>query len=158
MATSLTKPETTVRLFVRTGEPAVWNQQRSAIEKLEKLEDEGTINHFSVEVWGREICLSGALAETEFHRSAREYASEFEAWADEQESSVSLPFDRREFRSAITGERFETLAPPTLCLAVYERGDLEAVFPCREEHTPCSIHEALESFNEMVDTPLSATT
>lgn len=137
-----------VELFVRSLAPTgATDQQSAAIADLERLEEEGVIETYSVTVWGNRICPETAEA-TDFGRSLLEKVDRFRRWGRDNGVSLEPYFQRREIRSMVD-EPYAAIVPPLMCLAVYDdAGELWGVFPCLKDEERCSIFDCLQSFEE----------
>lgn len=107
-------------------------RKEAAIEALETLADRGVIDSFEVTVWPDEIRPTGPLASTEYHRSVMARVREFEHWLRQHGASIEDTFERRTVSSSIVDEEYGVIVLPCMCLALYEDGDLAAVYPRRE--------------------------
>jgi len=126
-----------IELFRRSYVPDVFEGQLERIvERLERLEREGTIAGFSIDTWDKNVRISMRDRDAVETAAATEYAK-FDAWASEHDMSLRPFFDRR------TVGKSETIVLPILCLAVYEDDDLRGVFPCADEESVCSVPEYL---------------
>ena len=117
-------------LFVRTlGAPVGSHSRQAAIlDQVERLDQRDAIDASRVTVWGDSICVSECCSKNATVRSIRDRIDAFREWAQEKRE-VSMRFDRREVDCSVTGERFEVIDLPTMCLAVYVDSALEGVFP-----------------------------
>jgi hypothetical protein len=134
---------TTVDLYVSAGDTAVWNRQANVIERLERAEAGRRIDHFSVQVWGKKLSVSGPMAESKFHRSAVKSIGEFESWADAHDRNVEIHCERESTTCEFTDAEFHTLRPPAVCVAVYHGDQLSGVCPCTVDGEVRSVEDLL---------------
>lgn len=120
-----------VEVFLRSlGAPVgCQDQQSTVIRTLDRLEEAGVVSASTVSVWGDRIYLSDRCSRTPVGEFVLGKIDEFTGWARERDG-VELEFERREVDSSITGETYEMIRPPSVCLAVYAADELTGVFPC----------------------------
>lgn len=122
------------------------------VDRLDALEAEGSVDGYTVDVWGREVCPSRAAARTEVGRDALERLAAFERWARDAGPSVELSFDVREVRSKLTDEAYTTITFPCVTLAEYVGDDLRFVSPCSDGETKYTVSDRLDAL-EAGDVP-----
>lgn len=138
-------PGLSVVLFVRSQAPsAIRSQQQTVIEQLEQLRADGHIDEFDVHVWGTEICPDTAADGTTCHATTVHQLATFEAWAAQAEVSLARTFQRREYHSTITGDHYTSVITPLVCLAVFQAGEIQGVYPCDCEQTTYTVQTALD--------------
>lgn len=114
-----------VELYARGDLPRPADRRRTAVvDRLRVLADDERIAGFDEFTWEKRIRTSGPT-----DREARDLYLAFSQWADEAGVGLRPFFDTRDCYSMETGEFGEWLVFPALCLAVYEDGDLAAVYP-----------------------------
>lgn len=69
----------------------------------------------------------------------------FLEWADDRDVSMTPFFRTRAAYSRDTGERYEALVPPVICLAAYRDGELATVYPHVEDGTVRTVADGLAS-------------
>lgn len=134
-----------IELYVRglTSRPGRETRER-AVTLLERLDAAGTIATFTVRVWGREVGLSTAAAETERGRDILDRVGAVRRWANRNDVSVEPFFDGRAATSEITGEEYTTLRLPVAVLAEYADGDLAYVTPHEDCGTVRTVQDRLD--------------
>lgn len=139
----------TVKLFVR-AEPELGSEiaRQAVVDTLEELRRSGRIEDVEVLVWGKEIRVDGPLRDTDYHRTVFEHVRAFEQWANERGARLDCGFSLHEVRSSITGETYDVLRLPSLCLAVYEDEELAGVYPCVSEGRPHTVHECVADLRQ----------
>lgn len=116
-----------VELFVRSLSPrGAQTSLDATVERLHALDRRGTIEGFSLTVWGDRLRRESA-DNTAVGRAVLDRIERFEAWADRHD--LSSCFERRDVRSTITGDRHTDIVLPVLCIAVYENDRLGCVAP-----------------------------
>lgn len=123
--------DTTVELFVRSLSPSGCGGRPGAVvDRLDELVEAGTVDDYSVCVWGNEVGLSTPVAGTDRGEAIVERVARLSRWAEER--NATLPgFETREATWEVTGETYTALVLPVLAVAVYRGDDLRAVAPCR---------------------------
>lgn len=144
-------------LFVRTlGAPIGTHRRQSAIlERIERLDRRDAIDTGRVTVWGDSVCVSACCADRAVVRSIRDRIESFREWSRTRRD-VATAFDSRAVRSSITGEQFDVIDLPTICLAVYVESSLEGLFPITVGDQELTIESYLEWFEGARDLPDSA--
>lgn len=114
-----------IELFVREGLPGPVRERRAELTaELEALVDDGAVDSYSVATWPKRRPVEGGDATARF--------VSFREWARAADADLSPFFDTRECYSPSTGRRTEWLVYPALCVAVYDAGELAAVYPHRD--------------------------
>lgn len=125
--------ERTVEAFLRAGPVfGVEHQREAVVDRLDAMERAGDIARYDLRFWGRAVRPEGPLADTEFQRRILERVEEFERWLRDNDMETEYTFDHRTVDSPVAGERYEVVALPAVCLAVYEGGTLTCVSPCHD--------------------------
>lgn len=112
-------------------------------ERLQRLQDQGSIESCSVHLW-ETIEIAPGERRAEATADPREKITEFENWADEHDRTLRPGFQTREVNSILTDDTRTKIVPPILCLAVYEGDSLEAVFPHIEGDRIHTVSDGLE--------------
>ena len=141
-----------VELLINAASPAAWGEQQTVIDRLERLSEQGVFDEFDVTVWGREVTASGALGETSFHSEAAERIRRMQSWMDERPGR-DLCFEHREVDFEMTGETYEVVSTPTICLTLYRDDELVGVYPCEEPSGVCTVPDALERIESEIAIP-----
>ncbi|WP_255149823.1 HTH domain-containing protein [Halorarius halobius] len=120
-------------LFLREDVPAHAARHQHALR--ERLE--GVADRVSVTDWPKRVrrWSDGDVLDT---------YEEFAAWAEDAGADLSPYFGSRGAYSFEDGRQFDALVLPVCCLAVYEGGSLDAVYPHTADGTNCSVEDALE--------------
>lgn len=114
-----------VALYLRETLPAPAARQRDRLrERLSDLERAGRIDGFEVRT-----CPKRIRREEPDAVEARDRYLAFLRWARDRGASLRPFFDTRECYAADTGELCDWLVLPAISLAVYDDGDLAAVYP-----------------------------
>lgn len=120
----------TVRLFVRADpELGCERQKEAVVDRLETLETDGRISSYETYVWTKAIRLHGPLEGTAYYERVFDHVEAFEAWADEESVELNSGFKIEALDCEITDETYRVLSLPSICIAVYENGELCAVYP-----------------------------
>ena len=136
----------TVDLHVRSLAPRGGRaQQNAVIEQLDALESAGRIEEFSVHVWGRQVSLSTAAANTDAGQFVLDRVDQFREWAAETDRSIDSFFETRRVKSEVMDEEYAALVLPALTLAEYRDGDLAYVAPCSDDGTVCTVEDRIDA-------------
>lgn len=140
-------------LFVRSlGAPVgTHGRQTSILDRVDRLDRGNVVDSARVKVWGDSLCVSECCAHHPTVRTIRDRIASFREWSEEKRD-VSLGFERRTVDSSITGERFEVVDLPTICLAVYVDSFLEGVFPVVIGEEEWTVSSYLDWFERARDT------
>jgi len=138
---------THVELFGRDSLPKPASGRRERIEgRLADLSSAGVIAAFDGDTWPKRVPCDGSA-----EASIRDRYLAFTAWAERNGVRLTPFFGTRECYCMETGERGEWLVLPALCLAVYEDGDLTAVFPHADGDTYRSVASGLRFLERATD-------
>lgn len=117
------------KLFVRLEpETGLESRKEDAVERVVELDDRGAIADYDVFTWGKEIRPRGPLEEVPYYRTLLDHVDELQQWIDEA-GVVDCGFDHRDVTSTVTGEEYDVVTLPAICLAVYEQETLTEVYP-----------------------------
>lgn len=138
----------TVDLFVRSLSPVgARGRPPETIERLRSLTEAGTVDDYSVTVWGREIGLSSEAASEERERLVLDRVTALRSWAAEQ--GVTLDASERQEVSALTGETYTALTLPVMVLVESAGDDLTCVTPCTTDGGVLTVEDRLESLESL---------
>jgi hypothetical protein len=130
---------TYVECFGRADLPAPAAGRRDHIEaRLTELSSAGVVESFDVASWPKRMPADGSG-----DADMRDRYLSFAAWARENDVRLTPFFGTRECYSMATGERGDWVVFPALALAVYEDGDLAAVYPHADGDTYRSVLSGL---------------
>lgn len=116
---------TSIRVACHVRKASLVAPVDSTLRSLDRLEDEGVIDEFTVSAWPGEV----RLTDDPPHGDVVETFEEFDAWAEQWNVSIRPPFTVETRTSQITGESRDVLITPVQCLAIYVNGVLVEVFP-----------------------------
>lgn len=144
-----------VEAYIRSLAPAPGpkQQQESVLDRLNRLEQAGTVDETTVSVWGTAICLEGPYRETAACRRIEGRIDRFRQWAANVDETVELPFETQAISSSIVGDEYERLVPPQVCLAVHTEDELDLVLPCEIDGTPMSVVDTLDRLGAAAESP-----
>ncbi|MXR50144.1 hypothetical protein GRX03_00775 [Halovenus sp. WSH3] len=148
----------TLTLFVRSLAPeGTGGNQRTALDRLESLSDQGVVDDYEIRVWGDRIAHDEPIARTGAGRRLRDRLAEFEAWADRNERDIGRFFRRERIDSAVTQTTREVTTLPTMALAEYEGEELVYLTPNEGETGAESVLDRLDTLaSEQAETPGAA--
>lgn len=105
-----------------------------SVADLEQLVERGVIETFTADSWGRCIGMDSDGMPGGTARTACEKIAEFEAWAEQHDTSLEPWFSHREQGSLATDHVREVVVPPIACLAAYEGDELRTVYLHAGDH------------------------
>lgn len=139
---------TSIRVACHVRKASIVAPVDSTLRTLDRLEDEGVIDEFTVSAWPGEV----RLTDDPPHGDVVEAFEEFDAWAEQWNVSIRPPFTVETRTSQITGESRDVVITPVQCLAIYVNGVLVEVFPHssdrRGEGETYTISDALSLLEE----------
>lgn len=136
----------TVKLFVRANpELGCERQKRAVLERLDKLETQGQIATYKICIWAKEIRVSGPLEGTQYYQRVFDHFTAFQQWANEESVMLKSAFNIQLVDCEITDETYRVLSLPSICVAVYEDGELCGVFPHADGETVRTVSHCLDS-------------
>lgn len=123
--------------------------QTEIIERLQRLDTDGSISELDVDVWGTSMGMGRAVGRNP--SDVRETIAEFEQWADEHGCTLRPAFERRTHRCLESdGADPETVVVlPLFCLGVYDGTTVTAVYPHIDDETVHTIHDGVEALESM---------
>lgn len=134
-----------VKLFVRLDpEVGLESRKERVVERLTSLEGREAIADYDIFTWSRGIRLDGPLEESSYCRTLLEHVGELRAWIDEN-CVDSCGFDVQAVRSTVTGESYDVVSLPAICLAVYDGDELVDLYPRRTSETVENVDDGLAS-------------
>lgn len=143
-----------VELFVRTLAPTgAMGRQEAVVERLLALERRGGIAAVELTVWGSAVTLDSSCASVGSGVAVARRVRRFRRWARDRDVSLEPALATRTVDSSITGESYERVSLPRLCLAVYEGADLLAVYPHRRGDETRSLGDGIAALEAAADTP-----
>lgn len=137
-------------LLVRSQAPfGVRDRQRAAIDELDRLEGEGTIDEYDVHLWGAEVCLEERTPGTSCDRASAARLLELRQWADAEGVSLDGAFRRADraptyFEDHASGE---VVSLPVLALVVYRGDSLQEVYPSTRDGESRSVTDGLRTLS-----------
>lgn len=137
----------TVEVYVRSLSPDGSPQQQQIFDHLNRLSMQGAIDYWTVHVVGNEVCPDTATS-TRPGYFICDRIQQFNAWAERNEMSFGRFFERRQVKSEITGDAYETMILPSVTLAEFdEHGTVRFVTPSFDDGTQ---HTPMSRLDEMV--------
>lgn len=151
---SNTRTERTVGLFLRPDpELGVEGRKEAVVDELAALERAGVIDGTEVQVWGSSVRPTGPLEGSEYHDRVLDRIGAFRGWLERSGARPEFTFGRREVSSSITGEQYFVVDLPSVCLAVYDGGELAGVYPHHDGETVVTVADALQRLAGGRDAP-----
>lgn len=117
-----------VELYLRGDTYGTYDRQQAVLERVRDLESAGVIAESSVDASWQRI----RTPEQDGRDGALRTYREFGEWAVENGYSLEPAFERRQRSYIGTDVVSDLVVFPVVSLAVYEGGDLRAVFPCSD--------------------------
>lgn len=149
------EPSTARRLglYVRSlGLPGLRTKQEAVVERLNQLGANGTIDDYTVDIWGKQVVESDAES-TETGRRILSRIEEFRGWARAHEVSLEPSLRTDTVRSEITDEEYTRVALPAMTLAEYDGDELRFVSPCSDGERVVTVTDRLEAIGTVSQEP-----
>lgn len=135
-----------VELYVRSLAPCgTRNEQDAILDRLLDLERRDVVADVDLAVWGNAVCLDATSAQVGAGRRVADQIREFYRWCEDRQASLEPFFTLSTVESSITGDSFRRVAPPHRCLAVYDDGALEDVYPSHVAGERRSLEDGLRA-------------
>lgn len=120
-------------------------RQDALVDRLASLERDGTLDEFSITVWGN--CVpADALGRAGPGRDITDAIETFEAWADRH--GLGSSFSRRVGYSSLTDEHHLEIVLPVFCLAVFEADRLACVAPWTGGERTHTVADCLDAITD----------
>lgn len=144
-----------VALYVRSlSPPGACAHQRTVVDRLETLESNGTVDEYTVEVWGSQLATSDATR-SGTGRQIFDRIEQFRSWAKTHGRSIESFFATETVRSKITDEEYTRVVFPTMTLAEYVEGELRFVSPSNQGEAVTTVADRLDAIEATVaETPI----
>jgi len=121
----------TATVFVHSLGPAECKSaQDQLMTELMSLADRGMLDDIDLVVWGNSICTSSPLTEVGGGQRILDTIGAFYDLAANSELSIAPFFNVSTVTTEYNPEAFSRVVPPSRAVAIYEEGELAAVFPC----------------------------
>ena len=131
--------EVGLEFFVRSLAPnQCYPQQQAIVQRLRRLETEGTITEFGLDVWGDQIAGSRNV-QSERHSRYRTRLAAFRDWAEAHDMSLRPGFQAETIHSEFTGETVTRIRLPIMTLAEYDGGNHRFVSPSSDGDSHFSV-------------------
>jgi len=153
-------PDTELQMtvFVHSLAPVESKEsQDRLVRRVDSLGDRGVVDAVDLEVWGTSICTASPVTRLGSGRRIIDAITEFYDRAAESDFSVAPFFRRSSVSTEYSDEEFRRIVPPQRAVALYEAGDLAAVFPCLVDgtaYTPEDLLRYLEQRQNAAREPL----
>lgn len=132
-----------VELFVRSLAPETARaSQETIIQTLRDLEKTGTLDSVELHVAGECVCPSTAAAETDTGQFLLSRYETFTEWATSQDVEL-VGFRNRCVDSMLCGDTVTGISFPRLCIAVFERNEVELVAPVSDASETVSVEDTV---------------
>ncbi|ATW87570.1 hypothetical protein halTADL_0772 [Halohasta litchfieldiae] len=139
----------TVKLFIRAGpELGCERRKQAVLERLADLDDADRIKEYDVQIWAKEIRISGPLEGTSYYQRVFDHFTAFQQWANAESVGLHSAFKIQSLDCEITDENYRVVTLPSVCLAVYEEAELNAVYPHVDDGTVQTVGSCLDSLEE----------
>ncbi len=142
----------TIELFVRSLTPSgAAPRQEAVLDKLDRLDERGVVEEYSITVWGEQIAPDTLAAETKTGERIVNTVAAFEEWADEHGVSVDRFFTEQSIGSSVTDERYTAISLPVIAMAEYVGGELRAVTPYQSPNGIRTVADRLDTLGEQTE-------
>jgi hypothetical protein len=123
------EPPDRLELHVRSLRGPGEGETPGVVERFQRIEQREGVEDASVRVWGTEVALSTAAAETEAGREILGRVDALRNWADRAGVSVDRLFEVRRRERRLTGDTCRTLRLPVRVLVEVDDGEITYVTP-----------------------------
>jgi hypothetical protein len=131
-------------LWLREHSLGIRESQQAALTQLQDLAQNGHFDALSVHTWSKHIAITTSESPNQTAAGILDSIREFKAWTDRND--YSLPGFQRHTQSSLGANTTrEVIAPPLLCLAVYEDEMLSEVIPHSGPEGHLTVPEWLQS-------------
>lgn len=100
------------------------------VDDLTSLAERGALSDLDLLVWGNSICTESPLTEVGTGQRIVDAITEFYDLAATGDCSIAPFFNVTEVATKYNDDSFRRIVPPSRAVAIYEHGELAAVFPC----------------------------
>jgi hypothetical protein len=137
-----------VEVWTRARSPPLGDERRETIATLRELDATGVLADVSIHTWARSVPVSPP---EDGESLVHDRLEAFESWAARNGHSLEPAFRSRERTTLVSAHAEAVIRLPTLCLAVYDRDGLVAVFPCTTEDGAKHVDGCVASLDPAVD-------
>ena len=146
----MTATTRSLELFVRSLAPeGTGDEQVAVVSQLDRLQESGQIEGYSVTVWGNAVTHDSPLAETEAGEELLERVAEFEQWAADETLSLDRFIQRDEVHSTIRETTRTVIRLPAMMIAEYEEAELQTVTPHEHDDGVVTVRDRLDSLEKL---------
>lgn len=139
--TTTSRPSRRVELYVRDETRGLADRRQQVLRReTDALETSGVVETVDEFAWPRTL----RLADRTQHRATRDAFNAFSAWARDADVTLTPAFGTRMRYARDTGQREMEVVLPVMCLAVYEDGELEAVYPHTDGDQCLTVFDGLD--------------
>ncbi|MDY7081766.1 MAG: HTH domain-containing protein [Halobacteria archaeon] len=131
-----------ISIFARSFGSA--RAQANVVERIKKLGDAGKIDGYETQLWPGKV-------ESSVKCEALDKFEIFEEWADENGITLEPYFKRENVYSSFTDDEKEIVVFPTVCVSVYEDGELLEVYPHSDGSHRYSVDDYLSFLESQSD-------
>jgi hypothetical protein len=122
-------------------------------EEVRELAAGPTVDTVDVYEWPRKVAVDGPGPTDE--RAQRAFNA-FSQWARENDVRLHPAFATRACYDWTTGARYTALVLPVMAIAVYEAGELQAVYPHTDDGTYYTVFDGLDDLETDEPVPVPA--
>lgn len=148
-----TDRDVTVEFHVRSELPPPAEARAAQVyEGLSVLSGQGAIDGLERSRWPARVPIENAES------SLRDAYLQFQGWAEEHDASLTPFFQTRECYTPDCGGWTDWLVLPAMCLAVFEDGQVSAVYPHADGSETHTVQDGLDALERVLldDTEQSA--
>jgi len=141
-----------VELYVRSLAPCgTSTEQNEIVERLRDLERRDVVDDVDLTVWGDAVCLDGASATVGTGTQVADRVREFYSWCADGPASLDPFFTWSTVESSLSGDSFRRVVLPQRCLALYDDGQLQEVYPRQVDGAVESLADGVRSLEPTAD-------
>lgn len=129
-------------LYVRSELPPPARERAQTMERrLDDLEARGTLEAVDRESWEKRVPIADCAS------GVRDTYLALEAWASEAGASLTPFFQTRECYTRDGSTTCDWLVVPAVCLAIYEAGEVTAVYPHARGDETVTVEEGIDALD-----------
>jgi len=150
--------EIEAELWIRSFAPVGGDErQEAAVERLQRMANEGRLADLTVRMWGKKMRRSSAAAYTEEGQVVFDRFEEFREWAAGEGRELEPFFEERTERCEFTDTEDSVVVLPSVALAEYRDDDLVHLAPHVDGDERVTVRERIEQLRGEDDAEVART-
>lgn len=142
---------TEIELFVRSlATTGASGRVKTVLDQLETQTDRGTVDRYTVTVWGEQIRPSDAVRTTS-GQHVLDSLQAFREWASDVGVRIDRFYETRTIDRSFVDETYTITILPALAMAEYEHGTLTHVTPHVDDGDVQTVQDRLDELTETTE-------